>query len=217
MLLFIIFCKNTRTLQLVLHVLPRINLATNNSNIDHKNTNPTTKNLNPDHKNTNKKKNKRNRDQIQIETKHKQRPKSQTKTKHKWNPDHNPAKIINGPNRLNRDQTQTNQLTTPTTILEESNWSISGVEESNWTPNPISSADPNESTFTTKVAILIFTEKCNLNAWAKLARLRLTQTNSKNGVGFLGLLGFGSWDEFCGSCYLGLVGFCWCSSCGPCY
>ena len=51
-----------RTLQLVVHVLPRSNPATKNSNPDFKNTNPTTKNSKPNHKNTNEKK---------IENKHK--------------------------------------------------------------------------------------------------------------------------------------------------
>ena len=37
------------------------------------------------------------------------------------------------------------------------------------------------------------------------------------GLACLGLLGFGLWDEFCVSCYLGLVRFCWSSSCGSCY
>ena len=32
----------------------------------------------------------------------------------------------------------------------------------------------------------------------------------------LRLLGFGLWDEFCGSGYLGLVGFCRGLSCGSC-
>ena len=82
--------------------------------------------------------------------------------------------------------------------------------------NPISFADPSESTFTTEAVVLFFTRKCNLNARAKSTQLRLTRTDSKRGLVRLGLLGFGSWDEFRGSCCLGLAWFCWGLSCGSC-
>ena len=49
--------------------------------------------------------------------------------------------------------------------------------------NPISSVDPSEFTKTTEVTTLFFTGKGNLNARARSARLRLTRTNSKSGVG----------------------------------
>ena len=61
-----------RTLQLVLRVLPKSNLAT-------KNTNSTTKNSNLDHNNTNKRKKKRNRDQTQTQTQITNRDQTQTK------------------------------------------------------------------------------------------------------------------------------------------
>ena len=52
--------------------------------------------------------------------------------------------------------------------------------------NLISSAKPSEFTKTTEVAALFFTGKGNLNAQARSARLRFTQTD----LICLGLLGF---------------------------